>query len=71
MRYAAILLTAVLIGAAGFLAWSGVVVGGYAFDDYRDSQPRVYLTAGALYLILASICAVAAILIVAHLRRRA
>jgi hypothetical protein len=65
------LVAAVLIGAAGFLAWSGVVVGGYAFDDYRDSQPRVYLTAGALYLILASIFAAAAFLIVMRLRRRA
>jgi hypothetical protein len=62
---------ALLIGATGFLAWSGVVVGGYAFDDYRDSQARVYLIAGALYLVLSFICGAAAIFIVARLRRRA
>ena len=70
MRYAAMLLAALLVGAAGFLAWSGVVVGSRAFEDYRDSQPQVYLIAGALYVFFACICAAAAILIVVLLRRR-
>jgi hypothetical protein len=71
MRYAAMLLAAVLVGAAGFLAWSGLVVGSRAFEDYRDSPSRAYLTAGALYLFFACICVAGALLIVARARRRA
>jgi len=71
MRYAALLLAAVLVVAAGSLLWGGLVVGSRAFADYRDSQPWVYLTAGALYLFFACICAAVALLIVARVRRRA
>ncbi len=71
MRYAAMLVAAALLGAAGFLVWSGLVVGGRAFQDYRDSPAPVYLTAGAVYLFFACLCAAVALLIVVRVRRRA
>ena len=70
MRYAGMLLAAMLVVGAGLLAWSGVVVGGRAFEDYHDSQPWVYLTAGALYVFFACVCGAGALLVVSRLRRR-
>lgn len=60
LRLTAVLL---LLALCAFLIWSGVVVGLRAFDDYTDSQPRVYLAAGGFYIALGALVAAGALLL--------
>ena len=53
MRYTMFAVVVVLLSAAGFFAWMGVVLAARAFGAHPDSQPWFYFLGGGVYGALA------------------